>query len=328
MMIGLDEPAREPLVTRRAPEPGTPADGLWSPRTRLREVESVAVLVLLAACTLVTVLTTLGIVAILGTETVRFFRVAEVGLGQFLTGREVDPPHFGILPLIWGTSVVAAGSSLIALPIGLLSAIYLSEYAPRKVRATLKPALELLAGIPTIVYGFLALQLVTPVLRWMLEPLGFRVQMFNALSACIVVGVMIIPMVSSLSEDVLSAVPRGLREAAYGLGATKFEVSTRVVLPAALSGVVASFILAISRAVGETMAVVLAAGSVPNITPNLLVPIETMTTYIVAVVGGEEAPGSPKSLSLFAVAMVLFAITLSMNIVSRIVLARFREVYH
>ncbi len=156
--------------------------------------------------------------------------------------------------------MVAAGSSVIALPIGLLSAIYLSEYAPRRVRAVLKPALELLAGIPTIVYGYLALLLVTPLLKQLLEPLGFRVETFNALSACIVVGVMIIPLVSSLSEDVLSAVPRGLREAAFGLGATKFEVSTRIVLPAALSGVFASFILAISRAVGETMAVVLAAG--------------------------------------------------------------------
>ena len=176
-------------------------------------------------------------------------------------------------------------------------------------------------------YGFLALQLVTPGLRLLLNPFGLDVEQFNALSACIVVGVMVIPMVSSLSEDVLSAVPQGLREAGYGLGATKFEVSTRIVLPAALSGVFASFILALSRAVGETMAVVLAAGRVPSITLNPLVSIETMTAYIVAVVGGEEAPGSPTSLSLFAVAMVLFIVTLSMNIVSRIVLARYREAY-
>ncbi len=312
-------------IARR--KPIDQASGLWAGPSWFRKVEGGAVSVFIVACALVTVLTTVGIIVILGSETLHFFRVSEVGLGSFLLGTDVNPPKFGILPLLWGTFLVAAGSSLIALPIGLLSAIYLSEYAPRSLRAMLKPALELLAGVPTIVYGFLALQVVTPVLRLLLVPLGFEVQTFNALSACIVVGVMIIPMVSSLSEDVLSAVPHGLREAAYGLGATKFEVSTRIVLPAALSGVIASFILAVSRAVGETMAVVLAAGRVPNITLNPLVSVETMTSYIVAVVGGEESPGSPKSLSLFAVAMVLFLITLSMNIISRIVLRHFREVY-
>lgn len=301
---------------------------LWRPRTRLGRLESRLVQGFLVLCALVTVLTTLGIVVILGTESFRFFQVAEISLIQFLTGTDVNPPHFGILPLVWGTCMVAFGASLIALPLGLLSAIFLSEYAPRRLRNLLKPTLELLAGIPTIVYGFLALQFVTPWLRTLLAPLGIQVQMFNALSACIVVGLMIVPMVSSLSEDVLSAVPQGLREAAYGLGATKFEVSTRVVLPAGLSGVIASFILAISRAVGETMAVVLAAGTVPRITLNPFLPIETMTSYIVAVVGGEEAPGSPKSLALFAVAMVLFLMTLLLNIVSRLVLKRFREVYH
>ncbi|HEY2154183.1 MAG TPA: phosphate ABC transporter permease subunit PstC, partial [Isosphaeraceae bacterium] len=206
-------------------------------------------------------------------------------------------------------------------------AIYLSEYAPRRVRAVLKPALELLAGIPTIVYGYLALLLVTPVLKAIFEPMGIPVSTFNVASACIVVGVMIIPMVSSLSEDVLSAVPRGLREAAYGLGATKFEVSTRIVLPAALSGVVASFILAISRAVGETMAVVLAAGSRAQITLNPLTSVETMTAYIVAVTGGDASEGSPEYLSLFAVGLSLFAITLVLNLLSGLVLRRFREVY-
>lgn len=299
----------------------------WAPPSLWRRFEDRAVFVFLVASASVTVLTTLGIVFILALETVRFFQVSGIGLFSFLFGREVEPPNFGILPLIWGTAMVAAGASLLALPVGLLSAIYLSEYAPKRVRGVLKPTLELLAGIPTIVYGFLALQLVTPVLRGLLGPLGFQVQQFNALSACIVVGVMIIPMVSSLSEDVLSAVPQGLREAAYGLGATKFEVSTRVVVPAALSGVIASFILAVSRAVGETMAVVLAAGQVPNLTLNPLVSVETMTAYIVSVVGGEETPGSAKSLSLFAVAMVLFALTLSLNLISRAVLSRFRETY-
>ncbi|MHC5537724.1 phosphate ABC transporter permease subunit PstC [Singulisphaera rosea] len=285
----------------------------------------------LLLCATITILTTVGIIVVLGVETFAFFQTSKVGLIEFLAGTELkpdnDPPSFGILPLIWGTLVVAAGSSCIALPIGLLSAIYLSEYAPRGVRAVLKPTLELLAGIPTIVYGYLALLLVTPLLKALFDPWGIRVWTFNALSACIVVGVMIIPMVSSLSEDVLSAVPRGLREAGYGLGATKFEVSTRIVLPAGLSGVVASFILALSRAIGETMAVVLAAGMRPQITLNPLVPIETMTTYIVAVTNGEAAYGSPEYLSLFAVGMALFAMTLILNILSGLVLRRYREVY-
>jgi phosphate transport system permease protein len=303
-------------------------NSLWAPPGLLRRLEGRFAYGFLVFCALITVLTTASILLILVVQTIQFIRVSGVNPVAFLTGTDVDPPKFGILPLLWGTFMIAVGSSLIALPIGLLSAIFLSEYAPRTLRAAVKPTLELLAGIPTIVYGFLALSLVTPAIKWLVAPLGLEVSTFNAMSACIVVGVMIIPMVSSLSEDVLSAVPQGLREAAYGLGATKFEVSTRVVLPAALSGVFASFILAISRAVGETMAVVLAAGRVPSITVNPLVSIETMTAYIVAVIGGEETPGSPKSLSLFAVAMVLFLLTLAMNIVSRIVLARYREAYH
>ena len=264
-------------------------------------------------------------------QSLEFFHTAHVSLPDFLLGTELkpdaSPPKFGIVPLIWGTFMVAVGSSAIALPIGLLSAIYLSEYAPRMVRGVLKPTLELLAGIPTIVYGYLALLLVTPVLKRLLEPLGYRVETFNALSACIVVGVMIIPLVSSLSEDVLSSVPRGLREAAFGLGATRFEVATRIVLPAGLSGVFASFILAISRAVGETMAVVLAAGMRPQITMNPLTSIETMTTYIVQVIGGDASYGEPKYLSLFAVGLTLFAVTLTLNIISGFVLRHFREVY-
>jgi phosphate transport system permease protein len=270
-------------------------------------------------------------VVVLSVQTVEFFMQAKIGISDFLLGTslkpEASPPRFGVLPLVWGTFVIALGSSCIALPLGLMSAIYLSEYAPRGVRAVLKPSLELLAGVPTIVYGYLALLLVTPVLKAVFEPMGVRVEQFNALSACIVVGVMIVPLVSSLSEDMLSAVPQGLREAAYGLGATKFEVSTRVVLPAGLSGVVASFMLAISRAVGETMAVVLAAGMLPQITVNPLTSVETMTTYIVQVVGGEASYGSAKYLSLFAVGLALFAITLSLNIVSSLVLRRYREVY-
>ena len=303
----------------------------WAGPTPLRSVREAAVLAFLLACAAITVVTTAGIVAVLGAETVRFFQATGESVGDFLLGTKLEPdatpPRFGILPLIWGTMVIAIGSSVIALPIGLLSAIYLSEYAHRRVRAVLKPTLELLAGIPTIVYGYLALLLVTPGLKAILEPLGLQVETFNALSACIVVGVMIIPMVSSLSEDVLSAVPRGLREAGYGLGATKFEVSTRIVLPAGLSGVVSSFILAISRAIGETMAVVLAAGLRPQLTLNPLTSIETMTAYIVGVTSGEAAAGSPEYLSLFAVGMALFAITLTLNIISGFILRRYREAY-
>ncbi len=256
--------------------PGTPpaeAD-LWTGHSRFLAVWEAAVTVGLVLCAVITVLTTVGIILVLGVQSFAFFSHAHVGVGEFLFGTELkpdaEPPKFGIVPLIWGTFLVAAGASAIALPIGLFSAIYLSEYAPRRLRGVLKPMLELLAGIPTIVYGYIALLLVTPVLKRLLEPIGLTVETYNALAACIVVGVMIIPLVSSLSEDVLSSVPRGLREAAYGLGATKFEVSTRVVLPAALSGVFASFILAISRAVGETMAVVLAAGQTPKLTLNPL----------------------------------------------------------
>ena len=303
----------------------------WAGPTPLRSAGEAAVLVFLLACAAITVITTVGIVVVLGAETVQFFRATGESVLDFVLGTELEPdaspPRFGILPLIWGTLVIAIGSSVIALPIGLLSAIYLSEYAPRGVRAVLKPTLELLAGIPTIVYGYLALLLVTPGLKAVLEPLGFQVETFNALSACIVVGVMIIPMVSSLSEDVLSAVPRGLREAGYGLGATKFEVSTRIVLPAGLSGVVSSFILAISRAIGETMAVVLAAGLRPQLTWNPLTSIETMTAYIVGVTSGEAAAGSPEYLSLFAVGMALFAITLTLNVISGFILRRYREAY-
>ena len=303
----------------------------WSGPSRFQAFRESAVMAFLVACATITVLTTAGIVIVLGSEAVHFFQVSRVTPWAFLTGTQIRPnavPHeYGILALAWGTAVIAVGSSVIALPIGLLSAIYLSEYAPRWLRAVLKPTLELLAGIPTIVYGYFALLLVTPMIRAVLSPLGVRVEAYNALSACIVVGIMIIPMVSSLSEDVLSAVPRGLREAAYGLGATRFEVSTRVVLPAGLSGVAASFILAISRAIGETMAVVLAAGSRLQITLNPLESIETMTAYIVAVTGGEAPGGSAEYLSLFAVGMSLFLITLVLNILSGLILRRYREVY-
>ena len=290
--------------------------GQWPwPRDRLAELVGK-----LAAAGAVSI-AALGLFALSAFTTER--RTKEIGIRKVMGASTFDVVRL----LMWQFTVPVLWAMAIALPIGLLSAIYLSEYAPRRLRMLLKPSLELLAGVPTIVYGYLALLLVTPALKALLEPMGVRVDQYNALSGCIVVGVMIIPLVSSLSEDVLSAVPRGLREAAFGLGATKFEVSTRIVLPAALSGVVASFILAISRAIGETMAVVLAAGLRPQISTNLLSSVETMTAYIVSVTGGEASYGSPEYLSLFAVGMALFLMTLALNILSGLVLRRYREVY-
>jgi phosphate transport system permease protein len=258
-------------------------------------------------------------------ESVGFFR--EVSAWEFFTGTKwtplFKPQNFGVLPLVAGSLMVAVGASLIALPVGLASAIYLAEYAPSRARKILKPILEILAGIPTVVYGYFALTFVTPLIREIFPGTG----VFNAASAAVVVGVMIIPMVASLSEDALYAVPRSLREASYGLGATKFETVTRVVVPAALSGIVASFILAISRAIGETMAVTLAAGATPKLTFNPLESIQTMTAYIVQVSLGDTPFGTIEYRTIFAVGLLLFIITLSMNIASRFILRRFREVY-
>jgi phosphate transport system permease protein len=280
---------------------------------------------LLFGCGLISVLTTVGIVVVLVTESAGFFR--QVPIAEFLTGTRWSPmyseQHFGILPLLNGTLLIAAGSMLIALPVGLTSAIYLSEYASPRVRGVIKPILEVLAGIPTVVYGYFALTFVTPLIRMVFPGTGI----FNAASGAIVVGIMIIPMVASLSEDALSAVPRSLREAAYGLGATRVEVSTRVVVPAALSGIVASFILAISRAIGETMAVTLAAGATPRMTLNFLESIQTMTAYIVQVSLGETPHGTLEYSTIFAVGLVLFLITLAMNLLSQRITRRFREVY-
>lgn len=281
---------------------------------------------MLFLCAALSILTTVGIVLSLLGETLAFF--SEVSPIEFFSGTQwtplFQPKHFGILPLINGTVMVALGASLVAVPIGLGSAIYLSEYAPERVRNLVKPALEVLAGIPTVVYGYFALQFITPDILQRLFP---EASVFNAASASIVVGIMIIPMVSSLSEDALSAVPRDLREAAYGLGATKFEVATRVVLPAALSGVFASFILALSRAIGETMAVSLAAGSTPRLTLNFLESIQTMTAYIVQVSLGDTPAGTIEFRTIFAVGTTLFAITLGMNLLSDWVIRRYREAY-
>jgi phosphate transport system permease protein len=281
---------------------------------------------ILFLCAALSVVTTFAIIYVLLEEAAGFFR--EVSIIDYAFGTEwsalIEPRSFGVLPLVWGTIIVAVIAAIIALPIGLGAAVYLSEYASDRARGILKPTLEILAGVPTIVYGFFAVNWVTPQLQrlpWI------DVSFFNAASAGIVVGIMVIPMVSSLSEDAMHAVPSSLREGAYGLGGTKFEVSTRVVIPAALSGIVASFILAISRAVGETMAVVLAAGSTPNLGLDPFQSFQTMTAFIVQVALGDAAAGTIEYRALFAVGMTLFLMTLLMNVVSQLLLAKFRDVY-
>ena len=276
-------------------------------------------------CTLVSVLTTVGIVFALFFDALQFF--GEVSFIEFITGTKWTPlfqsKQFGVLALVSATFLTAILSMAVALPLGLLSAIYLSEYAPEPVRKVVKPVLEVLAGIPTVVYGYFALLFVTP----LLQGISDKIFVFNALSASIVMGIMILPMVSSLSEDAMRAVPRALREGAYALGSTKLEVSTRVVVPAALSGIVSAFILAVSRAVGETMIVTIAAGQNPNFTFSPFVPIETMTAFIVQVSMGDTPTGTIEYKTIFAVALLLFVITLVMNLLSQYVVRRFREEY-
>ncbi len=277
------------------------------------------------SCALLTVLTTFGIVIVLITGSVPFFRA--VSIVEFFTTAEwspiIRPRSYGILPLVWGTLMIVVGSAAIALPVGVLTAIYLSEYADKRVRRVMKPTLEILAGVPTIVYGFFAISFITPQIQRVYPDTGT----FNALAGAIVVGIMIIPMVSSLSEDAMTAVPDSLRNAGYGLGATKFEVSIRIVLPAAISGILASFVLAISRAIGETMAVTLAAGMQPNVTFNPFEEIQTMTAYMVQVGISDVSVGSIGYQSLFAVGLLLFVMTLAMNLLSQYVRGQYREVY-
>ena len=279
-------------------------------------------------------LVTVGIVGVLIFETVSFF--GEVPLGDFFGDTVWSPliavfnedsgeleARFGIWALVWGTFLVAVIALAVAVPLGLLSAIFLSEYAPPRVHAVLKPLLEILAGVPTVVYGFFALLFVTPIIQDILP----SATIFNALSAGIVMGVMIIPMISSLSEDAFSAVPNSLREGAYAMGATRMETAIRVILPAALSGVITSIILAASRAIGETLIVTVAAGQNPNWLANPLEAIQTMTAFIVQVSLGDAPAGSIAAKTLFAVAMTLFLMTLVMNVIASYVSRRFREQY-
>jgi len=280
---------------------------------------------LLLTCALVSVFTTISIVIMLVAQAAGFF--SEVSILEFFTGTKwtplFQPQHFGVLPLVGGTLLTASIAILVALPLGLASAIYLSEYAKDKVRRVVKPLLEILVGVPTVVYGYFALTFVTPVLRNIFP----NMIVFNALSAGLVMGVMIIPMVSSLSEDAMIAVPRSLRDAAYGLGANRLEVATRVVMPAAVSGIVAACILALSRAIGETMIVAIAAGSTPKLTLNPLESIQTMTAYIVQISLGETPHGTTEYYTIYAVGLLLFVMTLLMNLFSQWFVRRYREKY-
>lgn len=276
-------------------------------------------------CGALSVLTTIGIVGVLIFETIEFF--TQVSIVEFFTKTEWTPffanKHFGIWPLVMGTLLVTMIAMLIALPLGLLSAVYLSEYAPERVRAAIKPVLEILAGIPTVVYGYFALMFVTPFLQNFIPAM----EVFNALSPGIVMGFMILPMIASLAEDAMRAVPQSLREGAYSLGATRFEVSLKIVVPAAFSGIAAATILAISRALGETMIVAIAAGHKPTFTLNPLVAIETMPGYIAQTLLGDAPYGSLMYRTLFAVGMGLFVMTLAMNVLSYYLIKRFREKY-
>lgn len=277
----------------------------------------------LTLCALISVITTIAIVVTLLVETFSFFK--EVSIFEFLTGNKwaplFEPKHFGILPLLSGTLMVTVISGALAIPTGLASAIYLSEFASEKTRRIIKPTLEVLAGIPTVVYGFFAITFITPIIRYFFPEADF----FNALSASIVMGIMLIPMVSSLSEDAMVAVPKSLREAGFALGSTRLEVATKIVVPAAFSGIIASFILALSRAIGETMIVALAAGASPKLTLNPLESIQTMTGYIVQVSLGDTPYGTIEYKTIFAVGMSLFVITFIMNIISQYIVKRHRE---
>lgn len=282
----------------------------------------------LFACAMVSVVTTVGIVFSLVEPSVEFF--SEVGLGEFFSGSNwaplFKPPSFGVIPLVTATLVTTFWALLVCIPFGLGAAIYLSEYARPKSRRILKPVLEVLAGVPTVVYGFFALTFVTPLLQdiW---PFGDGPDVFNALAAGLVMGVMILPTVASVSEDAMAAVPQSLRQGAYALGSSKAQVSSRVVVPAALSGIVAGFVLGVSRAVGETMIMLVAAGGTPNMSFNPLEGMQTMTAFIAAAGLGDQPTGSIGYKTIFAVGATLFALTMLMNMISIRLVRKYREVY-
>ena len=294
-------------------------------RRQLRLVAEFLIERTLFLCAAGSILVTAGIIFVLIFETVAFLR--EVPVAEFLFGTVWTPlfydKHFGVLPLVSGTLLVSAIAMLVALPAGLLTAIYLSEYAPASLRRVVRPVLEVLAGVPTVVYGYFALLFVTPLLQIIVPGLAG----FNALSPGIVMGIMILPMVSSLSEDALRSVPNGLREGAYALGATRMQAALRVVVPAAFSGISAAAVLAVSRAIGETMIVAIAAGQQPRLTLDPRVPVETMTAYIVQVSLGDTPTGTIEYRTIFAVGMLLFVSTFLLNLMSNWLRERFREEY-
>jgi len=292
-------------------------------RWRDRSVEAA-----LLACGVFSVAVTMTIIVVLASETWRFFQQDEVQVSQFFFGTTWAPlsggqKQFGVLALVAGTLVVTVVAMAVAMPLGLITAIYLSEYAPRKLRALLKPTLEVLAGIPTVVYGFFALTVITPLLKEIHS--GFGV--YNAFSAGLAVGILCLPTISSLAEDALQAVPRSLREAAFGLGGTRFDVAVKVVVPAAMSGIISAFLLAIARAVGETMIVALAAGSLAQFTFDPRSEIQTMTGFMVQMALGDVSSFGVEYLSMYAVASVLFVITMLLTMMGHVVRKRFRETY-
>ena len=295
---------------------------------RIRKLRDGSVIASLVACAAFTVAITFSIIYVLFSESLHFFSLDEVSLGDFFGSTKWQPllgaePHFGIWALIGGTLLVTGVAAVIAIPAGLVTAVYLSEYAPTRVRNVLKPVLEILAGVPTVVYGFFALTVITPALRFLHEGFNF----YNAASAGIAVGIMCLPIVCSLSEDALRAVPNSLREGAYALGGTKFDVSVKVVVPAGLSGVIAAFLLAIARAVGETMIVALAAGGAARLTADPREEVQTMTAYMVQIFLGDVSSGGVEYYSSYAVAATLFVMTLILTLLGNLILAKFREEY-
>jgi phosphate transport system permease protein len=306
------------LTTKRA----TPALGV---ARRRRGEDLIKLLLLLAA--LISILTTTGIVISLARETIVFFE--DVGFIDFLTGTDwspiIKPQSFGVLPLVGGTFLITGIALAVAIPLGLGSAIYLSEYAGPRVRKTLKPILELLAGVPTIVFGYFALTFFTPTV--LQDIFKMEISVFNALSAGIIMGFMVVPTIASISEDAMSAVPASLREGSFGLGANRLQTSLRVVFPAALSGIVAAVVLGASRAIGETMIVLVAAGQIAALTTDPREPMYTMTSFIAAIGKGDVATGSTQYKTIFAVGMLLFVITLVMNMISIRFVRKYRQVY-
>jgi len=311
--------------SKRLRQPKSPMSP-QSPFRRRRSRSERIIEAFLALAALVGVVTTVGIIVVLAVETVEFF--SRVSIVEYLTGTEwsalIQPNRWGVIPLVVSTLMIATIALAIGVPLGLLAGIYLAEYASPRTRTAVKPLLELIAGIPTIVLGFFAINFLTPNI---LKPLIPGIGTFSALAAGIVVGILVTPLIASLSEDAMRAVPRSLREGAFAMGATKFEVIRRVVLPAALSGIMASVILAMSRAVGETMAVVLAAGTAPILTFDPRDSVQTMTAFIVQISLGDTPADSIQFKALFAVGATLFLITLGLNLLSNWFVARFRNVY-